>query len=455
MRRVITSVLRFALRVFFRRVEVVGVERVPRGGAALFVLNHPNGLVDPAFLLCHAPRRVSFLAKSTLFTMPVVGFFVRRMEAIPVYRKEDDGADVSRNRETFERSHALLKRGGTIAICPEGKSHSEPALQPLKTGAARIALGAASAGEALDMKVVPAGLYYPAKTSFRSGALLYFGEPMAVAAVELDARGEPPREAVRELSDRVAEALRALTLNADRHEALAVVARAERIFTSGGEEGGEGWSLERELRRRRRFVEGYAFHREHSTRRLEVLEARIRQYEEELRQAGIEDPRQLSTSTVSRYAGAWALLKRGLLFLLLSPLALAGAFLHYPAYTLAGLLATRLAQSYEDVLSTFKIMAAMLLFPLTWVAAACAVYALGAGWRWALLALALAPVAGYAALRTREEFDRFVAGTRAVLFFVRERRFFKQLLDERKAIRKEILELGYEAERAGALKTSA
>jgi 1-acyl-sn-glycerol-3-phosphate acyltransferase len=452
MRRIITVVLSFALRVFFRRVEVVGRERVPRGGAVMFVLNHPNGLVDPAFLLCYAPRRVSFLAKSTLFRIPVVGFFVRRLDSIPVYRKEDDGVDVSRNKETFEHSHALLKRGGTIAICPEGKSHSEPSLQPLKSGAARIALGAASAGEALDMKVVPAGLYYPAKTSFRSGALLYFGEPIEVAPVALDERGEPPREAVRELSDRLAESLRSLTLNADRHEALAVIARAERIFSSEEEPAGEeGWSLERELRRRRRFVEGYAFHREHSARRLEELEARVHQYEEELRHAGIEDPRHLSTSTVSRYGRAWTLVARVLLFLIVAPLALAGALLHYPAYTLAGLLATKLSQSYEDVLSTFKIMAAMLLFPLTWIALAATVYAF-AGWRWSLAALLFAPVAGYAALRTREEFDRFVAGTRAVLFFIRERRFFKQLLDERRAIRKEILALGSEAEQAGALK---
>ncbi|MDQ3805081.1 MAG: lysophospholipid acyltransferase family protein, partial [Acidobacteriota bacterium] len=192
LRRAVIAVLRFALRVFFRRVEVVGLERVPRRGALLFVLNHPNGLVDPVFLLCFAPRRVSFLAKSPLFKTPVVGFFVRRMEAIPVYRPGDEGADTARNRETFERSHALLRRGGTIAICPEGKSHSEPSLQPLKTGAARIALGAASTGAPLDLKIVPAGLYYPAKSTFRSGALLYFGEPVAVAPVALGADGEPP-----------------------------------------------------------------------------------------------------------------------------------------------------------------------------------------------------------------------------------------------------------------------
>jgi glycerol-3-phosphate O-acyltransferase / dihydroxyacetone phosphate acyltransferase len=486
LRRVITVVLRFALRVFFRRVEVVGRERVPREGACLFVLNHPNGLVDPCFLLCFAPRRVSFLAKSPLFRTPVIGFFVRALDSIPVYRKQDEGEDTSRNRETFARAAELLRRGGTLAICPEGASHSEPFLLPLKTGAARIALGAASVkdkdeGETVrrgegeievassnviessdvspsplhsvsrsSLKIVPAGLYYTAKTTFRSGALLYFGEPIEVSAVEPSDDGEPPREAVRALSDQIAESLRSLTLNADRHEALAMVARAERIFSSE-EEDGEDLSLERELRRRRRFIEGYAFHRAHSPARLEELERRVSQYEEELQQAGLEDPRQLSAATISKHARPLTLLSRVALFALVSPVAAAGVLVHYPAYTLAGILATKFARSYDDVLSTFKIAAALLLFPLTWAALAFVLYHF-AGWWGVLVALTCAPLAGYAALRTREKLDRFRAGTRAALFFIRERSFFRRLLEERRRIRREILALGDEAERAGALK---
>lgn len=443
--------LRFALRVFFRRIEVVGRRRVPRDGACLFVLNHPNALVDPAFVLAYAPRSVSFLAKSPLFRMPVIGFLIRALDSIPVYRKQDEGEGASsRNRETFERSAELLRRGGTIAICPEGASHSEPYLLPLKTGAARIALGAAAemrkdGGEGAEVYVVPAGLYYTAKTSFRSGALLYFGEPIPVEAAETEEHGEPARERVRELSDRIAESLRSLTLNADRHEALAMVGRAERIFSSDED---EGVSLERELRRRRRFVEGYAYHRTHSPERLEVLEARIRQYEEALTQAGFEDPRQLTAAAVSEYARAGTILTRVALFLLLSPAALAGALLHYPAYKLAGVLATKFARQYDDVLSTFKIAAALLLFPLTWCALAVVLYFF-AGWWGVLTALVCGPLTGYVALRTLEEFDRFRAGTRAALFFLRERTFFRSLLEERRRIRQEIRALGDEAERAG------
>jgi glycerol-3-phosphate O-acyltransferase / dihydroxyacetone phosphate acyltransferase len=452
LRRFIKVVLLFALRVFFRRVEVVGRSRVPREGACLFVLNHPNALVDPAFLLAYAPRRVSFLAKSPLFRAPVIGFLIRQLDSIPVYRKQDESGDTAAlNRKTFERAASLLRRGGTIAICPEGASHNEPFLLPLKSGAARIALGAVSVegSGALGLKVVPAGLYYTAKTTFRSGALLYFGEPIAVEPVEPDPDGEPPREAVRALSERIAEGMRSLTLNADRHEALQMVARAERIFSAGEDEDEEGPSLERELRRRRRFVEAYAFHRQHSPARLEVLERRITAYEEELRQAGLEDPRQLSPATVSEYARVWKLAARVLVFLLLLPAAVLGAALHYPAYKLAGVLATRFAREYDDVLSTFKIAAALLLFPLTWGVLAFVLYGVW-GWWGVLAALTGAPLAGFIALRTREEFGRFVAGTRAALFFVRERSFFRRLLEERRRIRRELLALGDEYERAVA-----
>src|SRR2546425_5299810 len=146
-RRIIVAILKFAMRVYFRRVEVVGLEHVPRKSPVIFVLNHPNALVDPAFLLSLAPRRVSFLAKSPLFRVPILGYFVRALDCLPVYRQQDEGEDVSRNREMFVAARELLARGGTIGICPEWVSHDEPRLRPIKTGAARIALGAVSTVE--------------------------------------------------------------------------------------------------------------------------------------------------------------------------------------------------------------------------------------------------------------------------------------------------------------------
>src|SRR5215468_7811714 len=202
MRRFLRALFRLSLRIFFRRVEIEGIERIPREGGVIFAANHPNALVDPLLFLCFAPRPVAVLAKAPLFSTPVVGAFVRGFDSIPVYRSQDAGSDLSKNRETFDAARRLLASGGGLLLFPEGVSHDDPKLRPLKTGAARIALGAAAlAGSALAL--VPAGLYYTWKRRFRSSVLLSFGQPIAVPLVALEGDGEPPADAVRDLTQRL------------------------------------------------------------------------------------------------------------------------------------------------------------------------------------------------------------------------------------------------------------
>ena len=440
-RRIIVALLQFALRVYFRRVEVAGLENVPRKSPVIFVLNHPNALVDPAFLLCLAPRRVSFLAKAPLFRTPVLSFFVRALDSLPVYRRQDEGEDVSRNRETFAAARKLLAKGGTIGICPEGVSHDEPGLRPIKTGAARIALGAVSTDEVADLKIVPAGLYYTSKTTFRSSALLYFGRPIGVKPVKLELNGNQPTMAVRELSNRIERALREVILDAEHQEALQTITRAEKIFSSQAGEDEEE-SLAEELQLQQRFIKAYTVLASRAPDRLRKLEVRMSRFEEELKQAGV-DPDDLSppTSTLNVFGH---LATRCLLFLILLVPAMLGTLVHYPAYRLGGYLATRFSRDSEDVISTIKLISAMLLFPVTWLIVGVATYRVG-GWALVLAALLILPVSGYVAIRFFEELDKFLGGLRALVFFLMRRRFFVRLLAERNAIRGEILALGDEA----------
>jgi hypothetical protein len=123
--------------------------------------------------------------------------------------------------------------------------------------------------------------------------------------------------------------------------------------------------------------------------------------------------------------------------------ALIGTIAHYPAYKLGGLLATRISRDSDDVISTVKIISAMLLFPLTWIVVAVLTY-LSFRWIAAVLALIVIPVCGYVAIVFFEALDRSVAGVRVLTFFLVRRRFFVRLLAERKAIRNEIIALGKE-----------
>lgn len=437
-RRVIVALVRLALRIYFQRIEVTGVEHVPLDTPVIFVLNHPNALVDPVFLLCLAPRDVSFLAKAPLFRMPFIGYLVKELDSLPVYRHQDQGADVTKNQETFIAARKLLARGGTIGICPEGVSHDDPGLKPIKTGAARISLAAVSTGEVKDLKIVPAGLYYTSKTSFRSDALLYFGNPIDVEPVTLEPDGTPPRDAVRRLSSQIEKALREVILDAQHEEELQTTARAERIFSSASNDG-EAESLKDELHLQQRFIKAYPIVQRRQPERLRRLETRMMRFEEELNQAGV-DPEELSPpgSTLRVFA---AIVRRVILFLLMLGPALIGAVTHYPAYKLGGFLATRFARDSDDVISTIKIISAMLLFPLTWIILAVVAYVYS-GWLLAVLTLLVIPFCGYVAIVFFEELDKSIAGLRVLTFFLVRRRFFVRLLAERNAIRNEIIALG-------------
>lgn len=443
-RRIITFILRLALRIYFRRIEVTGLANVPDSRPTIFVLNHPNALIDPAFLLCFAPARVSFIAKAPLFRMPVIGFLVRALDCLPAYRRQDAGEDVSRNLETFAAARKLLSRGVAIGICPEGVSHNEPRLKPLKTGASRIAIAAAAPPDNLEVHIVPAGLYYTEKTTFRSAALLHFAEPIIVTNTSLEADGTPSPVQVRALSKQVETALREVMLHVEQEEALGLIDRAEKIFSA--EEVGdadEEQRLARSLKLRQRFVEGYSFYRTHAPRRIDTIEARIARFEAELQRAGL-DPDDLSLPPTAAHTIA-SLFSQIVVCLLLTPVALVGTIVHYPAYRLAGYLSRRLGRE-QDVLSTFKIISAMLLFPFTWLVIAILTWKLSGGSA-ALLWVIIVSLCGYGAVRFFEEIDRFYGSFAALALFILKRRYFVRMLAERAAIREEIISLGEDAAR--------
>ena len=98
--RLILAFFGTALKIFFRRIETVNADSVPSGTGVIFVMNHPNGLIDPALVFVALPRRIAFLAKSTLFRMPIIGWIMRTVGALPLYRRIDAGEDGSQNQQT-------------------------------------------------------------------------------------------------------------------------------------------------------------------------------------------------------------------------------------------------------------------------------------------------------------------------------------------------------------------
>ena len=419
-------VLRLIANIFFRRIESVGWEQVP-AAPVIFAVNHPNGLIDPLFLLCFAPRPISFLAKAPLLRMPLIGWFARGLDTIPVYRTQDN-VSTAKNHEMFAAARALLLRGGAIAIFPEGTTHSEPRLKELKTGAARIALGC-SAADCPEIFIVPAAIFYTSKYSFRSDALVYYGEPIRIAPVSVDESGEPPRDAVDALTSRIESAMAALALQADTREALDLIGRAERVMSMGRA------ALPEQLDIRKRFVAGYARLRERDPARLAHLQSRFERFEAELGDANLE-PETLSAPTIAGSVRTLSML------LVALPLALAGAVIHYPIYCLIRFLATRLTHE-EELVATVKAVGGMVLYPLGYLIASI-LTGLRFGLVFGVATLFLLPFLGYVALRFFESLDDVIGRTRSLTWRIARRSAFQRLLRTRAMLRDEMVTLAEE-----------
>lgn len=135
--RAVAVVIRSALASMTRK-DWHGQNDMPEQGGFIAVSNHVT-YADPltlAHFLYNSGYPPHFLAKSPLFTIPVVGFVLRKLDQIPVHRGS------VRAKDAVETGMKVLRSGGVIAMFPEGTLTRDPDLWPMmaRTGAARMAL---------------------------------------------------------------------------------------------------------------------------------------------------------------------------------------------------------------------------------------------------------------------------------------------------------------------------
>jgi len=395
-KRLVLRLLRGLVRLFYRRIESAGLDEVPREGAVLLIANHPNGLVDPMLVLAVLPRPVVFVAKSTLWKIPLLGRLLDLLGCVPVIRKKEAAGESSskgeeRNRDAFERLARTLDLGGVVLIFPEGRSHSDPRLSELRTGAARILLLSK-----ISPVVLPVGFWFTKKEEFRSDVLLRFGAPVP----------PPDLPGVESWTEAMGKALEAVTLNADdwkdHHLAASLDAlygaKIREDFFEGEEDVGR---LEPSLRIRQLLLSARAsLEKSHPgevrsvvrrTLALVRLLGRI-----SLSPSSLDDPPPVRT--ILRHA------LRALAVILLGfPVAVLGVAAWWVPYRLTGVVAKRVpgAATERDQIALNKLLAGSLLFPLAWAVEVAMLFALG-GAAWAAVGALALPLAGIAALRYLE-----------------------------------------------------
>ena len=443
MRRILTALVRWLgealIRLYYPRRAIEGAERIPAGQPLVFVLNHPNGLLDPLVLRVATGRPARFLAKSSLFGNPLGRLAMDAFDSIPVYRPRDVGPETAaqRNEESFARCRAELARGGCLALFPEGTSHSDPQLRPLKTGAARIALSAQAEQEqrgASGVAIVPVGLYYPRKVRFRSSVLLVVGEPIAVAPL-LDDYRRDERAAVEALTTQIDARLDEVVLQAESRELLEGIARVARWVS-----GPEGGAAERH-RRALELVDAYGRLRARDPARVEAVAAEARAFERTLRLLGVRDPWALEVAPPGAGAIAVAIAK----LVLAAPVAALGALMGWIPYRLVTPVAKRVTRD-EDIQSTVRLFAGALFLFLAWAGEAIAAGFIW-GARWAVPAFLIGIAAGYVALRFEELLSSAVEAWRHLAIRARHADIARRLVERRRALADSVAEALEETQR--------
>jgi 1-acyl-sn-glycerol-3-phosphate acyltransferase len=284
-------IVKIALKVFYTDIHIRIKGQLPKDGPLIVVSNHPNTFMDPIVIASILPQQVYFLTNGSVFKNPLVGWLLGKMHMIPIYRKEDVNGQTPDNRASFARCFDFLAGKGTLLIFPEGSSVHERRLRKLKTGTARIALGAeAEHNFNLRVNILTIGLNYSDPIRFRSELFINVDAPISVAAYQAHYLKDPV-EAVNQLTEDIRIRLEKHVIVTRHQEEDNLVRSIEAVYKSRlvSELGIEEEEPEQEFRLTRNILEAIRFFEENAPDKVQELQAKLADYKTRLQQLGLKD----------------------------------------------------------------------------------------------------------------------------------------------------------------------
>src|SRR6059036_231614 len=363
--RLVRAIGRFWLWFFFKSVDRRHPERVPDAGPTLLCINHPNNFIDSLLVGAAVRRKVHYLATVALFRNPLGARFLGACGAIPVYRKQDDPNTMDRNTDTFAACSAALTEGRLIAIYPEGTTHAEARVQRIKTGAARIAL-AYEAEHPGELRLVPVGLTFEARKSFRGRVLVSFGPAIPVTPY-LDAYRRDPVKAVEALTDAIQWGIEAEVVHVERIDESRLVNAIQELYRD---------ELVRELREQRglaerqidlvrlsrAIVDSTNYFKQRDPERVERIGQSIQSYRALLAEYRVKD--EAVRARLERRRPRQRI-RRGWQAIVGFPFFVYGATVNFLPYWIPRWVARHMSRKETDY-ATWRFLTAMLAIPLFW-----------------------------------------------------------------------------------------
>jgi 1-acyl-sn-glycerol-3-phosphate acyltransferase len=192
---VLKNSIHFGLFCYHRKIQVHGLENVPKNKPVLFLPNHQNALIDVLLVGVHCNRKPYFLARSDVFRVRALNALFNYVRMIPIYRIRDGRNTLSKNSAVFDRCAHFLSNGEAIVMFPEGNHNLKRRVRSLSKGFTRVLFRALERFPELDIQLVPVGLNYEDAEKFPDSATLCYGKPISVQALydKEDAQGSVVR----------------------------------------------------------------------------------------------------------------------------------------------------------------------------------------------------------------------------------------------------------------------
>lgn len=163
---------------YTKKIKIVGKENIPKKGAILFAVNHPNGLLDPLIVTTNTPRITHYLVRAAIFKRPIVKKLLATLNLMPIYRIRDGVKELSKNTEVFNDCYDILNKQRALMIFPEGSHDRRRTVRPISKGFTRIIFGALNTYPNLKIHIIPVGVTYQNSSQFPCKVAIHYGSPI-------------------------------------------------------------------------------------------------------------------------------------------------------------------------------------------------------------------------------------------------------------------------------------
>lgn len=440
------------MKVFYRNYEVMGAETLPDNKGIILCVNHVNALIDAAVLQASTEKNIRALARDGLFKNPFLKPILKMIGTVPIYRRETEQTDTSKNQDTFARCYELLAKNQTLVIFPEGQSHSKSHVQEIKTGAARMALGAIKVnGEA--PVVVPVGMTFSRKKRARTEVLVHYGSPIDLSLPD----DISEYEGVRLITERVKNGIEAVTLNTQSWQDLDLVKRLEQFFslrtsktevdeiyisdskekTNTNSSDQPRKTLSERFQALQQLIEVQDLLKQHEPEKIRSLMSKLRVFERLCRACGINDYH-LAVKYQPLLLTLYTLRTLGIVFIGF-PIALWGFINSIIPYSLTQFFTKKISQKIDQH-DTAWVMLGMLFFGIFWGLQCNYVYN-NFGFYWSLFYLSSIILGSALAINLKGEYQRTITNLKVFFLFIRKKDLRSYLQTKRQELEAELAQM--------------